>query len=337
MKESRKLLCRRLPLFLISTAAVICCTVTADASVLQTFDLSPAFFHYFESVLANKEQRAGLFADSIIRPYPEIYRRPEIFKTDPATLDKYLDEVRAYLPAIRKIHARFIDECEPIEQSFYACFPDFDISKVKVYLMFSLFRFDGKIPHDNPRALFLGLDGLAKFHGINVRLGVILSHELFHLYHFQVNPLPAAIDEIPLYRQVWQEGLATYVSRFLNPNAALADVLLDPQLASEGPKYLPAVARALLQQLESTDDETTARYLSYRRGSGTPSRMGYLIGYDIVAHLAATRSIKELSRLRGQRLLHLIRKEVRALAQEFAERIDRDTETTKKHRQRTGH
>jgi uncharacterized protein YjaZ len=187
---------------------------------------------------------------------------------------------------------------------------------VKVYLMLSLFRFDGKIPHDDPRALFLALDGLAKFHGANVRLEVILSHELFHLYHFQVNPLPVTVDEIPLYRQIWQEGIATYASRSLNSNASLADVLLDPQLARDGPKYVAHAACDLLTQLESTEDETTARYLSYRRGGKNPSRMGYLVGYDIVAKMAATRSLRDLARLRGQRLLQLMRREVRALAEQ---------------------
>jgi predicted Zn-dependent protease DUF2268 len=312
MKKSRKLLCGRLAIVLILTAAFIFGTVGADATILKTFDLCPSFLHCFQ--VTDKQERARLFYESVIQSYPEIYRRPEIFKTDPATLNKYLDEVSAYLPAIRKIHARLIDESEAIEQSFCMHFPDFDRSRAKVYFMPSLFRFDGKIPHDSPHALFLALDGLAKFHGANVKLSVILSHELFHLYHFQVNPLPAAIDEIPLYRQIWQEGLATYVSRSLNSNATLADVLLDPRLASEGPKFVPTVARALLTQLESTDDETTAHYLSYWRGSKTPSRMGYLLGYDIAAHLTATRSIKELSRLRGNQLLHLIREEVRALA-----------------------
>jgi Predicted Zn-dependent protease (DUF2268) len=300
-----------LPVLLL-TAAFICGTVAADASTLKTFDLYPSFFQCFQA--SDKQERARLFYESVIQPHPEIYRRPEIFKTDPATLNKYLDEVRAYLPAIRKIHARLIDESEPIEQSFCMRFSDFGRSRVKIYLMLSLFRFDGKIPHDNPRALFLAPDALAKFHGGSVKLAVILDHELFHLYHFQVNPLPASIDEIPLYRQIWQEGLATYVSRALNPSATLADVLLDPRLASDGPKFVPTVARALLTQLESRDDETTARYLSYWRRSKTPSRMGYLIGYDIAAHLTATRSIKELSRLRGNRLLRLIREEVRALA-----------------------
>jgi hypothetical protein len=293
---------------------LVCSTLTAEAGLIKTFDLVPSLFHCFDAFPTEKQQRVRLFADEVIQSHPEIYRRPDVFKTDPPTLEKYLDQVTPYLSAIRKIHARFIKECEPIEESFCARFPDFNRSQAEIYLMLSLFRFDGKIPHDNPRALFLGLDGLAKFHGASVPLDVILSHELFHLYHFQVNALPAPIDTIPLYRLIWQEGLATYASASLNPKATMADVLLDPRLARDGPKYVPAVARALLTQLESTDDEATARYLSYRRGSEIPSRMGYLIGYNIVARLAPTRSLTELARLRGQRLLSLMREQVRSLA-----------------------
>jgi len=304
----------RLVLAMVLTAALFSVAVTANAGLLETFDLLPSFFHCFEVSPIDKQARLKRFVEGVIKPHPEIYRRSDIFKTDPATLEKYLDQVTRYLPAMRKIHARFVNESDSIEASFSAHFPDFDRSRAKVYLMVSLFRFDGKIPHDNPRALFLALDGLAKFHGTRVRLDVIFSHELFHLYHFQVNPLPAEIDTIPLYRQIWQEGLATYVSGSLNPGASPADVLLDPQLAHDGPKYVPAVARTLLTQLEAADDQTAARYLSYSRGSQTPSRMGYLIGYDIVARLAPTRSLKELSRLRGRQLLHLIQEEIRQLA-----------------------
>jgi hypothetical protein len=314
MKKGRKLLCAWKSSLLFSAVVLVCSTVTAEAGLLKTFDLVPILFRCFDAFPTEKQQRVRLFAEGVIQSHPEIYRRPDVFKTDPLTLEKYLDQVTPYLPAIRKIHARFIKECEPIEESFCARFPDFNRSQAEIYLMLSLFRFDGKIPHDNPRALFLGLDGLAKFHGASLPLGVILSHELFHLYHFQVNALPAPIDAIPLYRLIWQEGLATYASASLNPKATMADVLLDPQLARDGPKYVPAVARALLTQLESIDDETAARYLSYRRGSEIPSRMGYLIGYDIVARLAPTTSLIELARLRGRRLLSLMREQLRGLA-----------------------
>src|ERR1700736_3083847 len=238
MKKDRKLQSERLILLPLFSAAFICFVSTGHARAFKTYDLCPNFFHCLEKSPPDNKEPLIMFAQEVIQPYPEIYHRPQIFNTDPAALGKYLDEVRLYLPAMRKIHGRFIDQFAAIEETFYAHFPDFDRSRVKVYLMLSLFRFDGKIPHDDPRALFLALDGLAKFHGAKVRLEVILSHELFHLYHFQVNPLPATIAEIPLYRQIWQEGLATYVSRSLNSNASLADVLLDPQLARDGPKYL---------------------------------------------------------------------------------------------------
>ena len=87
--------------------------------------------------------------------------------------------------------------------------------------------------------LMLGLDGIAKFHGADAHLAATFSHELFHVYHFQVNPLPRDADQVQLYRLVWQEGLATYVSKVLNPDASLADTLLDPRLAVEGPIAVP--------------------------------------------------------------------------------------------------
>ena len=314
MKKGRKVLCGWKSFLQYCMAVLVCSTVTGEAGLIKTLDLVPSFFHCFDAFPTEKQQRVRWFSEEVIQSHPEIYRRPDVFKTDLTTLEKYLNQVTPYLPAIRKIHARFLKECEPIEKSFCARFPEFDRSRPEIYLMFSLFRFDGKIPHDNPRALFLALDGLAKFHGSNVPLDVILSHELFHLYHFQVNALPANIDNIPIYRQIWQEGLATYASASLNPKATMADVLLDPRLARDGPKYVPTAARALVTQLESTNDEATAQYLSYRRESKVPSRMGYLIGYDIVARLAPARSLQELARLRGQRLLSLLREQVRALA-----------------------
>ena len=286
------------------------------AGDLIVCDLIPDLDNFLRNAPKERESRAKLFAQSIIQPHPEIYGRPQIFKTDPGTLEQYLDELDTYLPAIEHIHRRFDEQRDSIQSKFLQAFPDFDSTRARVYLMLSLFRFDGKIPHDNPRMLLLGLDGLAKFHGADARLAVIVSHELFHVYHFQVNPLPRDVDQIELYRLIWQEGLATYVSQVLNPEASLADVLLDPRLAKEGPRFVPMLARSLLAELESTDDDVTALYLSYRRGGVIPARMGYLIGYEIARRTAATRQIRDLARLRGYQLLNLVRQGVRSLATE---------------------
>ena len=287
---------------------------SSAASQLVVYDLIPELFDFLKVAPEENNSRARLFAQSIIQSHPELYDRPTIFKTDLETLEQYLGGLPAYLPAIKQIHARFQEQYQPIQEMFLKTFPDFNCSRARIYLMLSLFRFDGKIPHDNPQMLLLGVDALAKFHGADTRLSVILSHELFHVYHFQVNPMPRNGDDVALYRLIWQEGLATYVSKQLNPDASLEEILLDPRLAREGSRYIPMVARGLLTQLESVDDSITAKYLSYWRGGQMPARMGYLIGYHIARKMATTVSVRELARLRGQRLLNLVRRETQALA-----------------------
>jgi Predicted Zn-dependent protease (DUF2268) len=300
--------------FLICAASIYSCASAQSADHLIVYDLIPDLLSFLRIAPKEKESRAKFFSQTMIQPHPEIYDRPQVFKTDLGTLEQYLDGLDAYLPAIQHIHQRFEEQRASIQAKFLNAFPDFDLSRARVYLMLSLFRFDGKVPHDNPCMLLLGLDGLAKFHGPEVRLPVILTHELFHVYHFQVNPLPRDIDDLGLYRLIWQEGLATYVSQVLNPEASLADVLLDARLAEEGPKFVPMLAHSLLTQLESTDDATTALYLSNRRGGQIPARMGYLIGYEIARRTAATHPLTELARLRGWSLLNLIRREMGLLA-----------------------
>jgi hypothetical protein len=316
MEKSRpRTKARRLIRFLlICLASIYPCLSAKAVDNLIVYDLIPDLYGFLRIAPEGRESRAKLFAQVIIRPHPEIYGRTQIFKTDIGTLEQYLDGLDTYLPAIEQIHRRFEEQRASIQAKFLGAFPDFDSARARIYLMLSLFRFDGKIPHDNPRMLLLGLDGLAKFHGTDMRLPVILSHELFHVYHFQVNPLPRDVDQIELYRLIWQEGLATYVSQVLNPDASLADVLLDPRLAEQGPQFVPMLARNLMAQLESRDDATTAQYLAYQRGGWIPARMGYLIGYQIARRTAATHQLTELARLRGHALLNLVREEMQALA-----------------------
>jgi hypothetical protein len=246
---------------------------------------------------------------------PDIYGRSARFPMDTPSLSRYLANLAPYLPAIRTLEGRCLEQEPKVTESLRRFFPDFDPSRVQVSLMLSLFRFDAKIPHDQPNQLWLGLDGIAKLHGPNCRLGVLLAHENFHLYHFQVNPQPHRGESVPLYRQIWQEGLACYISHLLNPGASKADVLLDPDLAANGPRYVPTVARALLGDLEADDDSVTARYLSYHPAAGAlPSRMGYLIGYEVAAACAARKPLAELVRLRGNALLRVMQHEVGILA-----------------------
>ena len=276
----------------------------------QIIDLVPQDLHLLAGLSGNTDARAERFSKEVLEAQPEVYQK--LWHVDPAIVKAYVGRVPEYVTGIRKLHALVEREEPVILDHFCQAFPEFAPGKVKIYLMLSLFRFDAKIPAEHPDSLLIGLDGLARFHGSDVPLAVILSHEFFHLYHFQVNPLPKNPDDLPLYRLLWQEGLAVYASQQLNGGASLSDVLLDPRLAADGPVSVPTEAKRLLLCLDSRDDTTAAHFLA--KSESGEGRIGYLIGYDVVTQLARNRSLSSLARLRDPGLRFAFRREVYRLA-----------------------
>ncbi len=250
----------------------------------------------------------------LVHARPEIYQRPALCRLDPDLLKRYLSQVNVYLPVIRELDAELPTKLDSVLADFQRLFPDFQFSKTRIDVILSLFRFDAKVPHDDTATLLIGLDSLAKFYGRQAPLRVILSHELFHLYHFQVNPLPRDLDRLTLGRQVWQEGLATYVSKEMNPTASMRDILLDPRLANQGPAFAPEAAREIAAKLQSTNDADTAIYLLHNDSGLRPSRMGYLVGYEIARRLAQNMPLAEMARLRGNALTAAMRTELSSMA-----------------------
>jgi Predicted Zn-dependent protease (DUF2268) len=283
---------------------------------LRIEDRWPEIFQLLStSSLAGPEKAVRLVA-YLRNACPEIADRLHIDEMTRDDSERYLAELEQRSFAIRSLARRFAAIHSNVEERFVQTFPDFRTSRTTVYLTVSRFRFDGKVPHDHWNNLLFAFDGVAKFHGGNAPVAVIFSHELFHLYHFQISPPPADPDQLPLYRLIWQEGLACYVSRLLNPSAPLGDILFDPRLAAQGPVFVKSVAKQLLRDLQSTDDSETAEYLSYRTTGATPPRMGYLIGYQIAANLATEHSLTELAHLHDPQLRFVMRREVRRLAEQ---------------------
>jgi hypothetical protein len=275
-------------------------------------DLIPRDVRVLESLVGNPDVRAERFAKEVLAAHPEVYQR--LWHVNLEKAKAYVDRAPEYIADIGKLHARFESQAPAIVDRFCQAYPEFVPGKTKIYLMLSLGRFDAKIPSAYPDSLLIGLDGLARFHGADAPLGVILSHELFHLYHFQVNPLPKNPDDLPLYRLLWQEGLAVYASQQLNPGASLGDVLLDPRLAAQGPASIPTEAKRLLTCLDTREDVIAAHFLAKSENGEVPGRIGYLIGYDVVTHLAKDRSISNLAHLRDPGLRFAFRREVYRLA-----------------------
>jgi Predicted Zn-dependent protease (DUF2268) len=278
-------------------------------------DRWPQIFQLLADSSTDTSVRAAKLIDYLRNQCPEVADRLAVAQMSVDDSQRYLFELEQRSFAIRSVARRFNTVRSNLEEQFIKTFPDFRPERTTVYLTVSRFRFDGKVPHDRLDRLLIALDGIAKFHGARAPMAVIFAHELFHLYHFQVNRPPVDPDQLPLYRLIWQEGLACYVSSVLNPTASLSDVLFDPRLAIDGPKFVTSAARRLLSDLSSTDDAPTAEYLTYRAGSATPARMGYLIGYLIVARLAKDHSLVELAHLRDPELRLTMRRGVRYLAE----------------------
>jgi len=105
-------------------------------------------------------------------------------------------------------------------------FPDFRPSQTTVYLnRLSFFGSMGKSPTITGTVYCLPSmelpSSMAEMHPSQSFSAT--SYSIF--ITFKSTHLPADPDQVPLYRLIWQEGLACYVSSQLNPSAPLHDIV----------------------------------------------------------------------------------------------------------------
>ena len=321
---SRSLL---LLLALLLTAAG-CATAPAPARAaagLQTLNLMPAFWE-FESKAAALDPagQVVLFRKLVVQPNMDIYGMDEFSKniTDDG-ITKYIGKVAPYLDAMRSVSGQVDGQVQTAQAGFMRAFPDFKPAITVVYMP-SFGHFDGQtteLKSGRPAMLF-GIDGIAQFHGEHADLPVLFSHELFHVYHAQVNPAlfppndsgPREDGKVPLYEVVWIEGLATYVSGALNPQAPPEDLLLSKTLYDKGMPLMPVIAGRILAKFDSTDDKDQAAFVQGGVKGDIPDRSGYLAGYLMAKDLGARYSLAELAHLTGPALRTAIHDELTRLA-----------------------
>jgi hypothetical protein len=103
-------------------------------------------------------------------------------------------------------------------------------------------------------------------------LKVFFDHELFRQYHDQVAP-EFGDDDSPLWEQMWEEGLATYISQQMNPGATEAQALMSGTLGGQARAMLPALAQELRSNAESLDkDEYAAFFFGQNSRPDLPPR-----------------------------------------------------------------
>jgi hypothetical protein len=134
---------------------------------------------------------------------------------------------------------------------------------------------------------------------------VLYSHELFHIYHTSTIHMNEQIflKQGHLTLPLWLEGLATYVSQQMNPNASLRDILMDKDLAEVSQQNIHTLAQMFIKESEeaSFDMKKPEFYKKwfaidpqFKIENGFPMRCGYLLGLKVVEKLAKKYSLNEM-------------------------------------------
>ena len=201
----------------------------------QTKDLAP-------------DQRAGLFVNEFASQHREFYdevghvsgdngfspadklRKDVLGLLDPA----HMEELPGFAPLTQagfEEAARATGEdFDQAQLTFLRAFPDF---RCQVAIAFgpSFLHFDGHAFEDKRghRHLMFGVDTIALLHG-PADMPALYAHELFHIYHRQVQGTvyPKDDEDEVVWRRMWEEGLATYVSQRLNAALSPQQVLSFP-------------------------------------------------------------------------------------------------------------
>jgi len=276
----------------------------------------PRFWAFWDATHAGGAQldsaaRQALFRTMVLRPDSLLYVGAG--GSGDANVAAFLARVDQDVPAMRVIDSRLAEEITRTGRSFVDSFPDFAY-RGAVYIYPSLYnRNGGLFQVSNERVLGFGVDMIARLGGPTADVRVLISHELFHLYHYQVNP--EFSGRLGLWGQLWREGLATYVSERLTPGASEAEVLSDSILRRVVAEALPAIIGDLREHFDDTTRAAAQAYMQSRRvRADIPPRAGYYIGYRIAQRLGDGQPLATLARWGGDSL----RTKVRAALDEVA-------------------
>jgi hypothetical protein len=288
-------------------AFILSADVAAAASC-RVIDATAGFWPLVERLAeATPAEQAAAFRADVIARFPELYTRDVLGTDDSRQLD---EEAVATLAAARKnrMHARQTEQTLAREIPAYIArfrksFPDFHCD-FPIYLMISLGHMDGagRVVGASP-ALVLGVEMIDRIE-TPAQMPVFFAHELFHRYNYRVAGFsddPG--DRQPIWRTLWAEGLATYVSAELNPERPLSDAMIVPRnLAERAAPQIERLARALRDN-DAPNPNLYAEY--FEMGSaknGIPPRAGYYVGYRVASLAAREYNLYRLAHLRGPAL-----------------------------------
>ena len=302
--------------------------INLSAQSCSIVDLMPEFWRVVDrSGHESPLQQVEDFRSRLVQGHGDLYFFTGVgFKSD-EELDrailKALTDARAHPEAIRAMSVLLRDELSTSVRAFTGAFSDFRCN-FSIYLLPALGKLDGagRVINHAP-ALIFGVDNIAAEYSPKT-LPIFLDHEFFHRYHDQVAGFSDDRGEQEiLWRAIWAEGLATYVSKMLNPSATMQDALILPKdLVQRAQPQISILVGRLLPMLDERDPEVFSVYFKFHSSeTPVPPRVGYYLGA-----LAAERLSEHYSLFA---LAHLPPETVRPALSQVLDKLRRDSQLDK--------
>lgn len=194
--------------------------------------------------------------------------------------------------ATLSVSRRFNELFSPARHNFEAFFGPVT-SRQPVFLLDSMGELDGGTRElDGGSTLLFGADVIAEVHG-GKDMTAFFYHELFHLYRQS-----KVTDCAAVWCSLWEEGLATYVSKRLDPAADDDELILnlpEPIRPAVEANRGRAVCEVVRRLDSSTEKDFSALFQGDDRLPGFPSRMGYYVGYLVAADAGRTHGLHRLA------------------------------------------
>lgn len=285
----------------------------APSSNLQLIDLVDDFAAFQQSSEGMEDQaRIEAFKTHFATILPGFYSNERVrFPGYDGLILKSLKEYPQQRAAIEDMARRFRSQLAPAEKSFEAQFGPMTGFRPLV-LVHSLGEFDGgtrNLPGGGH--LMFGADVMARIYAAKDPRP-FFHHELFHLYHGRTFDDCSAV-----WCNLWSEGLATYVSHRMNPQATDNELLLEtptPLRPAVEANRREAVCAALARLDSTSGKDNNALFSSGRLSERLPPRSGYYIGYLIATEAGKSRSLKELAQLSNDQVRPLVETSLRGMA-----------------------
>jgi len=295
-------------------------------------DLLHSSLHFFDLPQISVNRKVDLFRKSVIDPHQEAFRvapgatdeqtLEDFFRSD-KNLESYLQNSVSHELEMRKLSDEFPTLLHACWSHLHSRLPRLK-GDVTIYLVPApLDTVGGCVRSVGPRnVMVFGSEVMAHRLTSPLRFDVFVTHELFHLYHMQVNPemrtatagyfMGGSTTPPPkLYQMMWLEGLAVYASQVLNPPATMKEAWVSSDPLSKVKAKLQPLSIFASKELASTDKRVIRDFVfDGNKERGIPTGTGYYLGMLVAKRLAMRYPLEDLANLQGSALRDAIESEL---------------------------